>query len=126
MNKIVPAGLALAFMSAAAHAQSQLRAKFGEEGMFEATWSNMTLLAIDPVFLGIVIAVLVIASRFFYWAMIPIGAVAGVIGIFVSDASYGVYRYDPSSAPGWGGAMLDGLAAGVIAVVIMRMIGGGD
>ena len=118
---LIPVALVLALTSPA---WGQVSPRVAEPGAFAALWRHAGNMLADPIFLALAIVVLLIASRFLNWALVPLGGAAGALAIAISAALSGSYStYDQGTTPFWGAAISLGIGLGMAVVIVLRMLG---
>ncbi len=111
-------------LSSLAFAQDIPRPGFGQPGSMGAMTRYGGKMLVDPIFWAVLIAILLIASRFIYWLLIPAGGAFGAIAAFASQTFGGSYSaYAVSTGPFWAAAVFLGLGIGLIMLVVLRMFG---
>ena len=124
MRLFLTVAAAMAALSSLALAQATYSPGFGQPGSMSAMTQYGGKMLSDPIFLAVLIAILLIASRFLYWLLIPAGGVLAAIAAFVSHSFGGGYSaYAATTGPFWAAAVFLGLGIGLLMLVVLRMFG---
>lgn len=119
MRKALTALAVIVALTSLAWAQTPTPPSWGEPGTFSAMTGHAGKMLIDPIFLGVLVVTLLIASRFVHWPLLPIGGAAGAAGVIISSAvTAGYSSYALGSVPFWAAAVLLGIAFGMAAVIV--------
>ena len=120
---VIPVALVMALTSPA-WGQAPISPRMAEPGAFAALWRHAGNMVDDPIFLVVALVLLLIASRFLYWALIPLGGAAGALAITVSAALSGSYSASAlGTTPFWGAAVSLGMGMGMATLIVFRVIG---
>lgn len=79
MRLFLTVAAVMAALSSLALAQAVPSPSFGQPGSMAAMTRYGGKMLVDPIFLAVLIVILLIASRFLYWLMIPAGGVIAAI-----------------------------------------------
>ena len=114
----------MAALSSLALAQTVPSPGFGQPGSMAAIMRYGGKMLVDPIFLAVLIVILLFASRFLYWLMIPAGGAFATIAAFASHAFGGGYStYAVRTGPFWAAAVFLGLGIGLVMILVLRMFG---
>ena len=114
----------LVALSSLALAQDIPRVGFGQPGSMAAMTRYGGKMLADPIFWAVLIAILLIGSRFLYWLLIPAGGAFGAIAAFASHSFGGDYgAYAVRTGPFWAAAVFLGIGIGLLMLVVLRMFG---
>ncbi len=124
MRLFLTVAAVMAALSSLALAQVVPTPSFGQPGSMAAMTRYGGKMLVDPIFLAVLIVILLFASRFLYWLMIPAGGVIAAIAAFASHTFGGGYSaYAVSTGPFWAAAVFLGLGIGLVMILVLRMFG---
>ncbi len=125
MKQVLTAVAVIVALTSLAWAQPPSAPGWGEPGVMAAVARYGGQMLVDPIYLGVVVVSLLIASRFVHWPLLPLGGVAGALGVFVSTAITAKYAgYAFGSMPFWVAAVFLGVAFGLAALIVTRFFKG--